>query len=91
MTVDYYQWRIAVSGDHVDPATLVKTIEKYAQIKPHRNAKDKPVAAAAQGFKNKKNFQFEVIKKSTKKNYSLHTYYIVLLLIFILFFIITMH
>ncbi|ONH93667.1 hypothetical protein PRUPE_8G245400 [Prunus persica] len=59
VTVDYYQWRIAVSGDHVDPATLVKTIEKYAQIKPHRNAKDKPVAAAAQGFKNKKNFQFE--------------------------------
>ncbi|CAL2280921.1 unnamed protein product [Prunus armeniaca] len=59
VTVDHDHWRIAVSGDHVDPATLVKTIEKYAQIKPHRNAKDKPVAAAAQGFKNKKNFQFE--------------------------------
>ncbi|XP_021801065.1 uncharacterized protein LOC110745291 [Prunus avium] len=59
VTVDYYQRRIKVSGDHVDRATVVETIEKYAQIEPHRNAKDKPVAAAAQGFKNKKNFQFE--------------------------------
>ncbi|PQQ16826.1 hypothetical protein Pyn_08821 [Prunus yedoensis var. nudiflora] len=57
VTMDY-NGRIEVSGDHVDPATLVETIEKYAQIEPHRKAKAKPVAAA-QGFKKNKNFQFE--------------------------------
>ncbi|KAL6271693.1 hypothetical protein ACE6H2_028604 [Prunus campanulata] len=54
-----YNGRIEVSGDHVDPATLVETIEKFAQIDPHRKAKDKPVAAA-QGFKKNKNVPFEV-------------------------------
>ncbi|XP_021801064.1 uncharacterized protein LOC110745290 [Prunus avium] len=57
VTMDY-NGRIEVSGDHVDPDTLVETIEKFAQIDPHRKAKDKRVAAA-QGFKKNKNVPFE--------------------------------
>ncbi|PQQ16825.1 hypothetical protein Pyn_08820 [Prunus yedoensis var. nudiflora] len=76
VTVDYDQRRIEVSGDHVDRTTLQETIEKYAQIKPHRNVKGKPVAAAAQGFKNKKNFQFdETCVVKVPRNYWL-TYYL---------------
>ncbi|XP_021834090.1 uncharacterized protein LOC110773882 [Prunus avium] len=86
VTMDY-NGRIEVSGDHVDPDTLVETIEKFAQIDPHRKAKDKRVAAA-QGFKKNKNVPFEVrnyqdlvfsdrlIMYICKKLYnsSLHTY-----------------